>query len=124
MLLRDVAATPEAAEVRCMESTVARVETDMETSARRAAAWAHGDLREIRALSYADNRTECAEAIATSTPRVRALMARAQELWLQAVDAALATNASTLALRPIQDLLRPDGVLQALQRRGYRVEEP
>ena len=51
-------------------------------------------------------------------------MARAQELWLQAVDAALATNASTFALRPIQDLLRPDGVLQALQRRGYRVEEP
>ncbi len=124
LLLRDLAEAPEAAELRCMESTVARVESDMETSVRRAAAWARGDLREIRALSYSDNRSECAEAIATSTPRVRALLARSQELWLQAVDAALVNNASTLATRPIQELLQPEGVLQTLQRRGYRVEEP
>jgi uncharacterized protein YbaP (TraB family) len=123
-LLRELAETPEAAEVHCMESTVARVETDMDASARRAAAWARGDIREIRSLSYPDSRTECAEAVAASTPRVRALMAQSQAAWLQAVDAALVGNASTVATRPIQDLLRADGVLSKLEARGYRVEWP
>lgn len=123
-LLREVAGTPEQAEIRCMESTVTRVETDMQASAHRAAAWTRGDIREIRSLSYPDNRTECVEAVASATPRVRALMVRAQESWLQAVDAALLSNKSSLATRPIQDLLRPDGVLQALRARGYSVQEP
>jgi uncharacterized protein YbaP (TraB family) len=122
-LLRELSETPEASEVRCMESTVARIETDMTASTRRAAAWALGDIGEIRSLRYPDNRTECTEAIAT-TPRVKALLVRSQQLWLQAVDAALAGNASTVATRPIQELLRPDGVLQALQQRGYQVQEP
>lgn len=123
-LLREVAGTPEATEVHCMEATVARVENDMEASVHRAAAWARGDIREIRSLSYPDNRTECAEAVAAATPRVKALMASAQQAWLQAVDAALASHKSSIATRPIQDLLRPDGVLQALRQRGYQVEEP
>jgi len=122
-LLRELAATPEASEVRCMEATLARVETDMEASVRRAAAWARGDIREIRSLSYPDNRTECVEAVAT-TPRVKALIAQSKEQWLQAVDAALATNPSSVATRPIQELLRPEGVLDTLRKRGYRIEEP
>jgi len=55
---------------------------------------------------------------------VKALIAQSKEQWLQAVDAALATNPSSVATRPIQELLRPEGVLDTLRKRGYRIEEP
>ena len=41
-----------------------------------------------------------------------------------AVDAALANNQTTLAIRPIYDLLGPNGTLAALRAKGYRVEGP
>jgi hypothetical protein len=44
--------------------------------------------------------------------------------WLGAVDRALAANRSTLAILPIDELLKQNGKLSLLRERGYRVEEP
>jgi hypothetical protein len=40
------------------------------------------------------------------------------------VDRALAANRSTLAILPIDELLKENGKLSLLRERGYRVEEP
>jgi hypothetical protein len=43
---------------------------------------------------------------------------------MAAAEAALRDNASTFALLPISELLKPDGYLAKLQARGYEVEAP
>jgi hypothetical protein len=40
------------------------------------------------------------------------------------VELALTNNRSTLALKPIHDLLGPRGVLAMFKARGYQVEGP
>ena len=49
---------------------------------------------------------------------------RIQREWLDAAEAALWDNASTLAVLPITDLIRPDGRLALMRAKGYVVEEP
>ena len=44
--------------------------------------------------------------------------------WLEAVDKALADNPSTLAILPVDELLKENGRLSMLREKGYRVEEP
>jgi hypothetical protein len=44
--------------------------------------------------------------------------------WLEAVEAALAANASTVAVLSIDQILRPDGFVAQLRARGYVVEDP
>jgi hypothetical protein len=49
---------------------------------------------------------------------------RARSAWLQAVDAAVAKNPSTVAVVNIADLIAPGGLLDRLQARGYVITEP
>jgi len=49
---------------------------------------------------------------------------RLMAAWLAEAERALASNASTVAVLPMRDILRPDGYLAGLQARGYVVEEP
>jgi hypothetical protein len=44
--------------------------------------------------------------------------------WLDAAEAALASNPSTVAVLPIGLALSPTGYLAKLEARGYTVEEP
>jgi hypothetical protein len=47
-----------------------------------------------------------------------------RQRWLEAAEAALAKNVSTVAALPIESLLREDGMLAALRERGYTVQAP
>jgi hypothetical protein len=49
---------------------------------------------------------------------------RATAAWLEAADATLARNASTLAVLSLERILAPDGYLAQLKARGYVVQEP
>jgi hypothetical protein len=49
---------------------------------------------------------------------------RRNRAWLEAVDRALTANDSTLALLPIDELLKENGKLSMLKARGYGVQEP
>ena len=54
----------------------------------------------------------------------KAAMKEVEQNWLDAVDAAFATNRSTFAVLSMRALLRPDGWLAKLRAKGYTVEEP
>jgi uncharacterized protein YbaP (TraB family) len=122
-VMRDLTDIPRSAEIACLQSVVARLETDLGPMQARARAWALGDVALLRRLPHTDNRATCLEAVSGST-RVRALVAQAQQDWMTAALQALSQNRTTLALQSMDRLLGPDGTLETLRRMGYEVEGP
>jgi hypothetical protein len=113
-------------------------------------AWARGDLEALRPKPSAvdeDPREDCSmaalEAVMSRSPdavpdglrrgfdlmkkqaELHALAAKeAEQNWLDAAEAALAKNQSTVAVLPIGLALHPTVYLAKLKARGYSVEEP
>ncbi|MFM2288566.1 MAG: hypothetical protein RL684_1709 [Pseudomonadota bacterium] len=122
-LLDDLDHIPQEAELRCLDVTLTRIESDLPALRERATAWAVGDVAALRRLRQSEQRSACWEAVGLS-PRLRALIDAQRARRVQRLDAARVTHASTLALLPVDQLLAPDGVLETLRRMGYEVEEP
>jgi uncharacterized protein YbaP (TraB family) len=122
-LLAELRAVPVAAELPCFEITVARLEHDLPVLRERAAAWAVGDIEALRKLRTAQERAACWDAIELS-PRLHTLVEAERNRRIQVAQMALADNASTLALVPIDELLAPEGVLALFRHQGYVVEGP
>jgi len=122
-LLKEVGQLPPSAEVSCLETTIARLETDLPSMQARARAWAVGDVERLRQLPYPNQREACLGALSAS-PRIKAIIARAAEGWQAAAEEALAKNRTTLAMRPIYELLGPEGALAAFRAAGYSIEGP
>lgn len=112
----------------CFRKTLDHLESDLGTMTARANAWATADLEAMQALPYTDQATACREALNdTGVVRKRGMAdveARASRAWMDAADAALARNASTFALLPFAELIKPNGYLDRLRARGYTVEAP
>lgn len=122
-LLQAVGDTPRAAQVVCLETTVARLESDVDAMKARANAWAVGDVEALRALPFPDQEAACWEAV-SSSPRIRDLGERARRAWVGAAEEALQKNQTTLALQRIERLLGPEGALAKLGAAGYQIEGP
>jgi uncharacterized protein YbaP (TraB family) len=122
-VLKDVEAAPLSGEVACLEAVVTLLETDLTPMQAKARAWALGDVDTLRRLPHADDRTACVAAVSGSE-RVRAIIERAQAVWLVAVEDSLARNPGTLAVQSMDRLLGDDGQLAALRAKGYLVEGP
>ena len=102
----------------------------------RANSWAQGYINDFRnvdafhnvSLWAFDELNACADLfMGSSSPEHEALAGMAErvnQLWLVAAENALATNASTFAILPINELLAADGLLGRLKAMGYDVTEP
>ncbi len=116
------------ADVECFTKTIERIETDLQTMRARANAWATGDINAIRALPLNDQRAACEAAVRDAnfmkTLGVQNIAAQIEAAWINAVDAALAKNAVTMASLSMRTLLEPDGYLAKLKAKGYVIEEP
>ncbi len=125
--INDFKSTAGQLDVDCLETTIVRLETDLDAMRARANAWAVGDLEKLKSLPYPDQRALCLNALAANA-NLREKLAdakrRIQNEWLDAAEAALWNNASTFAMLPIADLVRPDGRLALMRAKGYVVEEP
>jgi uncharacterized protein YbaP (TraB family) len=121
--LREVSALPPSLEVSCLETTIARLETDLPRMQERAAAWSVGDVDRLRQLSFADQREACVSALSNS-PRMRSLFDRAAAAWDNDAEWALMTYRVSFAMRPIYELLAADGTLARFRAKGYTVEGP
>lgn len=115
-------------DVACFETTLQRLETDLGDMKARANAWAVGDVATLIAMPHVDAERVCADAVLTTDIAARQgvsdLPEQLRQRWLQAAEAALAKNVSTVAALPIENLLREDGLLAALRERGYTVQAP
>ena len=121
--LREVGDLSPSLEIDCLDATVTRIETDLQNMQQRAKAWAVGDVEKLRALTFPDQREVCLTAV-SNAPRVKALVDTAQQTWIDDVESALTRNRVSVAMRPIYDLLDPNGPLARFRADGYTVEEP
>lgn len=115
-------------DITCFIRTLDSVEHDLPAITARANAWATGDLPALRELPDSDRRDACVAAL-TGAGFAQALgladvPAKQRAVWLAAARKALAANAQTFALLPMDELLKPDGYLAALQAEGYQVDAP
>ncbi|RZJ85064.1 MAG: TraB/GumN family protein [Massilia sp.] len=113
----------------CLNSTIVRLETDIDAMRVRANAWAKGDIDGIRKLDFVDQEESCREVVFNSAavrddPAFQSIRPRLKALWLAAAESALERNASTFALLPMRDILDPKGPVAALAAKGYTVEQP
>jgi uncharacterized protein YbaP (TraB family) len=122
-LLKEISAIPAQAQIGCLETTVARLESDLTAMKARADAWAVGDVDALRKLPLPEQQAACLATLSKSA-RFRDLNDKAARAWMQGAQEALATNSSTLALKPIYELLGPTGILERFRAMGYVVEGP
>lgn len=125
--IRDFKDTSTELDVQCLSATMKRLETDLAAMRNRANAWAVGDIEALRKLPSPSQQEACRAAI-SSNPRLHeqldAAMKRIDQAWLAAAEQALRDNASSFAVLPMDELLRPDRRLGMLRARGYTVQEP
>lgn len=112
----------------CFRRTLDRIESDLGTMVGRANAWAAGDIETLRDLPFRNQLTACA-AVFTGSEIARKqgmqdIQARVENAWLAAAERALSENQTTFGVLPMGQMLAPDGLLQRLIAKGYRVEEP
>jgi hypothetical protein len=88
-----------------------------------ARAWSLGDVAALRQLMVPKTIDVCTAAVSSSAT-TRQLIDNMNADWNREVDLALTNNRSTLALKPIHDLLGAHGVLAAFKAKGYEVEGP
>jgi uncharacterized protein YbaP (TraB family) len=122
-VLRDVRAASRAEEISCLDAVVTRLETDLPNMRTRASAWALGDVDTLRKLPHNDDRTACIAAVATSD-RVKNLIDRTLDDWMETVQDSLVRNRATLAVQTMDRLLGDKGALEQLRQKGYTVEGP
>jgi hypothetical protein len=112
----------------CLERTLDRLGEDMETLRTRANAWATGDVAALRAMPQTDQYQACLEAVTESGIGRKLGMgdvaAKLREEWYAKAEAALDANTTTFAVLPMQELLRPGGVVDTLKAKGYTVLAP
>jgi hypothetical protein len=115
-------------DLECFARTIQRLESDLDLMRERANAWAVGDVARLRALVPVERASACIGVILESGFMQERgygdVLERVRAAWLAAAEQALARNASTVALLSVDEMLRPDGYLAELRKKGYEVEEP
>jgi len=116
-----------AQERACFEQQVRHMEEDLANMKSRANTWAQGYVDEFRSIPLVGEESNACLALVMGSSESEMLVdgnARIAQAWLDAVDAALAKNASTFAVLEINELLNPNGYLSKLRERGYDIREP
>jgi hypothetical protein len=121
---------PPELEQACFAQQVGHLEQDLDAMKSRANSWAQGYIDEFRNAPLWE-LGESAECMAlfrgSSSPEyaiTSANWARMNQLWLDAIENALAANASAFAILPINEMLAEDGLLSKLKAKGYDIREP
>jgi len=114
---------PLTGQIACLETTIARLEIDVDTMRVRAKAWADGDIDAFKAAAYPDQQQACWNALGSAS-EIKPLIEKAQRDWLAFFDAALASSKVSLAMQSIDRVLAPDGVLAHAHSKGYEVRGP
>jgi len=121
--LAEVARIPRDAELACMKSTLDRLEYDLSLARQRAEDWALGDVAALRSTNAIAQQEACWSALMQS-PKVADIRRQFDEQWIKLVYDSLENHTVTLAVVPITELFKQNGVVDLLRSRGYLVEEP
>lgn len=116
--------TPMEMEIACLENTLASIESDLQSSAQRAQAWANGHGDALNSFEYPSISSACfVSAVQVEDAFVEAEK-QSRDQWVEAVTEALKTNESTFTMLQIRELVDPEGLLAELREMGYEVAAP
>lgn len=125
--IREFKAMP-LSDVECFARTIQRLESDLDLMRERANAWSVGDVDRLRRLAPVERASACIGALLESSfMRERGysdMPERLKAAWVDAAATALASNRSTLAVLPVEEILKPNGYVAQLKARGYVLTEP
>ena len=119
-LLRGLAAAPPAAAQACMTLAVQNLERLPADGPRRAAAWATGDLKTLRAMGDSRDMGPCFDAV----PGTATMRDRAAADWARELGKVLVTPGKTVVAVNLDDLTRKGGLLDQLKAQGLDVIGP
>jgi uncharacterized protein YbaP (TraB family) len=119
-LIRGLGQTPPEAGTACIDLVARSVESAPEDAQRRAAAWAKGDLKTLKALNDGTDSSACIDAI----PAVVALRDRAAADTAKGLAEALATPGKTVVASDLVLVTRKGGLLDQLKAEGLEVIGP
>ncbi|MBC7623185.1 MAG: TraB/GumN family protein [Aeromicrobium sp.] len=112
----------------CFTKTIDRIEAELGVMRKRANAWARGDIDVLRGLPWRDQREACANAIQNATFAQKLGMtnvaSKIETAWIEQAEKSLATNAVTVAVLSLSDVVSKTSYLAKLRAKGYIVVEP
>jgi uncharacterized protein YbaP (TraB family) len=115
-------------DISCFNQTLTTVDHDMDTLTERANAWSTGDIDTLRNMAINERQESCLIAVINADVSgqlgLHDLPQQIEAVWQQAAQAAMARNAQTFAILPMEEILSPDGYLAHLKARGYTVQSP
>lgn len=115
-------------DVDCLQQTMDMAARGMGVLGLRANAWSAADVAALHSTSPEAGHATCVVAAMNADFArqlgMRDLPALIDATWLDAAQQALARNATTFALLPIDRLLSPDGPLARLEAEGCLVQPP
>lgn len=128
-IIADLALIERDKEVACLSATMDYIDRDLPNIKRRAKAWAVGDLKTLRALPAAVDRTDCLNALLDALrPRLNAQIEKTrsqiEEDRKGIISWMLLTHETSFATMAIEELLAADGAVTRWRAAGYTVEEP
>jgi hypothetical protein len=116
------------ADVECFARTLQRLESDLDLMRERANAWAVGDVARLRKLAPVERASACiGMMLESSFMQERGygdLLVRVRNAWVDAAETSLANNLSTVAVLSVDEILKPDGYVAELKKRGFVVADP
>ncbi|MFO0115829.1 MAG: TraB/GumN family protein [Betaproteobacteria bacterium] len=115
-------------DIDCFTKTIDRIESELGVMRKRANAWARGDIDVLRGLPWQDQREACTSAIQnaafTQKLGMTNVAAKIETAWIAQVEKSIATNAVTVAVLPLGDVVSKTGYLAKLRAKGYVVVDP
>jgi hypothetical protein len=116
------------ADVDCFSRTLQRLESDLDLMRERANAWAVGDVARLKELAPVERASACIGAMLESSFMQERgygdVLERVRNAWVAAAEQSLASNASTVAVLSVDEILKPNGYVGQLRKMGYFVEDP
>jgi len=115
-------------DIGCLQATLDRLESDVETMKLRANAWALGEIELLSTLRTTDTQRACVDVLLESALAERHglsdLPQRLRKAWIEAAISALDEHPRSFGLLPLRQITDADGYVAELAARGYSVEAP
>ena len=102
------------------------IEEIIEDFSKVSNSWVVGDIFELERLKISEINPPCKsyyDSVMGFQKREH-LIGEQDSAWITAAESALSTYAVTIAVAPLNDMLKPGGFLERLSSKGYRVQGP
>lgn len=112
----------------CLATTIDAVETDIPHMVSNANAWAKGEVSSISFAALKKRDEACSDAILTPAFSAKyglpSIKDSIRSRWLSEAESALASNKTTVAFVPMENLIGANNYLEILRGKGYSVIAP